>query len=334
MSFGAPLLLLGLFAIPALLFALNAARRRRRRYAVRFPGAATVAAVTPRGSGLLRRNLPPALFLFALAALVVATARPETTVAVPDERASIVLVTDVSRSMLADDVDPDRLSAAKVAARTFLDQVPDELRVGAIAFSETPRTLQSPTIDRARVLGQLDALSADGGTATGDALAAALDLLGGGDADGADPSAPPGGDGASEDGPDRPPSAIVLLSDGEATAGQDPFAVADRAGEEGIPIFTVSLGTADATVPAPDGSGYAIPVSPDPESLREIAERSGGRAFDADTADGLDSVYEQLGSQLGTRDETREVTAAFAAGGALLLLGAFGLSTLWAGRLP
>ncbi|NLT07120.1 MAG: VWA domain-containing protein [Solirubrobacterales bacterium] len=327
MSFGAPLALLGLFAIPALVFALNAARRRRRRYAVRFPGAATVAAVAPRGSGMLRRNLPPALFLLALAALVVATARPETTVAVPDERATIVLVTDVSRSMLADDVDPDRLTAAKASARTFLEQVPDELRVGAIAFSETPRTLQSPTVDRPRVLGQIDGLVADGGTATGDALAAALDLLGRGDAGGATP-----GRGGADD--DRPPSAIVLLSDGEATTGQDPFAVADAAAEAGVPIYTVSLGTADATVPAPDGSGYSIPVSPDPESLREIAERSGGRAFDADSADGLDAVYEQLGSQLGTREEARERTAAFAGGGALLLLSAFGLSTLWAGRLP
>src|SRR5690606_4564147 len=151
----------------------------------------------------------------------------------------------------------------------------------------------------------------------------------GGDADGGGSGDGDGGrgdtGGPGSDG-ERPPAAIVLLSDGEATAGQDPFAVADRAADAGIPIFTVSLGTADATVPAPDGSGYEIPVSPDPESLREIAERSGGHAFDAATADGLDAVYEQLGSQLGTREETREVTAAFAGGGALLLLGAFALS--------
>jgi Ca-activated chloride channel family protein len=323
-SFAAPALLAGLLALPALVLALVAARRRRHRYPVRFPGTATVAAVAAADRlGVLRRTLPAALMLLALAALVIAVARPQTTVAVPDERATAILVTDVSRSMLAEDVDPDRMTAAKAAARTFLERVPDRLRVGAVAFSDTPRTLQSPTLERDRLGEQIDGLVADGGTATGDALTAALELVGETPGDGDDP-----------DRQGSPPAAIVLLSDGAATTGSDPFAAADAAGDADVPIYTVSLGTASATVPAPDGSGLRIPADPDPASLRAIADRSGGRAFDADSAAALDAVYEELGSQLGTREEKREITAAFAAGGAVLLLGSFALSLLWGGRLP
>jgi Ca-activated chloride channel family protein len=331
-SFQAPLFLLGLAVLPLLGLGLRAARRRRRRYAVRFPGTATVAAVLPTGLRRHRGLLPAALLMAALAALAVALARPQATVAVPDERATVVLVTDTSRSMLAEDVAPSRLAAAQTAARTFLERVPAELRVGGVAFAGSPRTLASPTAERRQLAEQIDQLVADGSTATGDALAAALALLGEPRED--DPPGG-GGEGPAGDGPagDAPPAALVLLSDGASVTGRDPVDVAGEAGDRGVPIYTVSLGTAAASVPAPDGIGL-IPVPPDPESMRAIAEASGGRAFDATDAETLDAVYEELGSQLGTRDERREVTAAFAAGAIVLLLGGVGLSLRWSGRLP
>jgi Ca-activated chloride channel homolog len=301
MSFAAPLFLLGLLAVPlgAALHAL--ARRRRRRYAIRFPGAPLAATLAAPS---WRRRVPGGLLALAAAALAVALARPEATVAVPVEEASVVLVTDVSRSMQATDVAPDRLSAAQAAAERFLDEAPEDLRVGVVAFSDTARVLQPPTTEHDRVRAALGSLVADGGTATGEGLDAALRSL------------------------RRPPAAVVLLSDGAATTGRDPLTVAQEAGERRIPVYTVALGTADGVV---DGS---LPVPPDPEALREIAGASGGRAYEAADGDSLAAVYEELGSRLGTREETREITAGFAGVGLLLLGGAMAASLRWTGRLP
>ena len=307
MSFAAPIFLLGLLALPAGAALHLLAQRRRRRYAVRFPGvpvAALAAPVAPRW----RRLLPSALLALSVAGLVLALARPETTVAVPVEQASVVLVTDTSRSMTATDVAPDRLEAARSAADRFLDEAPEELRVGAVAFSDSARVLQPPTTEHEQVRAALTGLTADGGTATGDGLAAALETL--------------------ETGERRPPAAVVLLSDGKQTAGRDAVEVAQEAGELRVPVYTVALGTPDGIV---DGN---LRVPPDPEALRQIAQASGGQAFEASDGDELTAVYERLGSQLGTREETREVTAAFAAAGLLLLGGALAGSIRGFGRLP
>jgi Ca-activated chloride channel homolog len=308
-SFAAPIFLLALLALPlgAGLHAL--AQRRRRRYAVCFPGAPLAAFAAP-AAPRWRRHLPAALVAAGAAALALALARPEATIAVPVEQASVILVTDTSRSMTATDVSPDRLSAARSAAEGFLDEAPDELRVGSVAFSDTARVLQPPTADHEQVRAALAGLSADGGTATGDGLDAALRALD-----------PPEGD-------RRPPAAVVLLSDGAQTTGRDAVAVAEEAGQQRVPVYTVALGTPDGVV---DGR---VPVPPDPEALARIAEASGGRAYEASDADQLSAVYERLGSQLGTREETREITAAFAGAGLLLLAGALAGSVRWLGRLP
>jgi Ca-activated chloride channel homolog len=312
-SFASPAFLAALLLVPLALAVQVAARRRKRRYAVRFPGVATLSPLLPRVS-TWRRRLPLALFLAALAALSLALARPHATVAVPREQASVVLVTDVSRSMMAEDVEPSRLDAAREAARRFLEEVPQEARVGAVAFSTEPHTVEAPTDERSKVEDVLDSLDADGGTATGDALATALDLV--------------------DDGPrsKRPPAAIVLLSDGETTTGRDPVTVAREARRLGIPIHTVALGTEEGTITTPDGS--LVPVEPDPETMREIANASGGRAFEAENADDVSHIYETLGSRVATKKEQREITVAFAAGGGLLLAAAaaFGLRTT--ARLP
>jgi Ca-activated chloride channel family protein len=307
MSFAAPLFLLGLLALPVGVGLYLLAQRRRRRYAVRFPGAPIAALAAPVTSRW-RRHVPSAMLALAVAGLVTALARPETTVAVPVEQASVVLVTDTSRSMTATDVAPDRLTAARSAAERFLDEAPDELRVGAVAFSDAARVLQPPTTEHDQVRAALAGLTADGGTATGDGLASALESL--------------------ETGERRPPAAVVLLSDGKQTAGRDAIEVAQEAGRLKVPVYTVALGTPDGVV---DGN---LRVPPDPEALRQIAQASGGQAFEASDGDQLAAVYERLGSQLGTREETREVTAAFAAGGILLLGGALIGSVRGFGRLP
>jgi Ca-activated chloride channel family protein len=313
-SFAAPVFLLALAALPLAVGAYSLARRRSRRFAVRFPGVPTLAALVPR-EPLWRRHLPAALYLLALGVLALALARPEATVAVPDEQASVVLVMDGSRSMRAQDVLPNRMEAARRAAGSFLDRVPDELRVGAVGFSTTPHTLDDPSTRHDDVRAAIDGLPADGATATGDALAAALAML-------AD----------ERDGGRRPPAAIVLLSDGKTTVGRDPVGVAREAGRLRIPVYTVALGTENATVPSPTGNPLAVP--PDPETMRRIARASGGRAFSVDDADELDTVYERLGSRIGSRPEQRELTAGFAGAGVLLLLLAAGFSVRQVGRLP
>ena len=312
MSFQAPLFLAGLAVIPIALAALWFSRRKPSKYVIRFPAAATLAAVAPK-HGRVRKHLPPALLMLALAGMAIALARPEATVAVPVERASVMLVTDTSGSMNAVDVQPTRLAAAKQAADRFLKNVPEQLQVGLVAFADGPHTVLRPTQDRLTVESTLTALQAEGGTATGDALDSALQAL-------------------ETDDSSPPPAAIVLLSDGASQNGQDPAEVADRARAANIPIYTVALGTPEGVV---EGNfGQTMPVPPDPEALAEVAERSGGRAFTAEDSGALDEVYETLGSRIGTKQEKREVSAGFAAFGLLALAGAAFTSLRWRGRLP
>jgi len=316
MSFQAPLFLLALLLVPLFWLALTAERRRRRRYAVRFPAAASVAAAAGSAPPW-RRWVPAALFLAALAALLVGLARPQKTVAVPVERASVMLIIDTSGSMQATDVRPTRLDAARNAARTFLGQVPSAVQVGVIAYRGFVDTVQRPSSDREATQNVLDGLVADGGTATGEALAAAIPEL----------KRVKGSDGR------RAPGAIILLSDGRTTEGRDPVEVARLARRAHIPVYTVALGSPGATIPSPAGFG-AIPVPPDPETLREIAKVTRGQAFKVDEAKALEQVYKRLGSQLGTKPEHRQVTSGFAGAGAALLALALLFSLRWRGRLP
>ncbi len=314
MSLASPTGLVALLLLPFVAAMWALARNRRRRHAIRHPGAPVLAGLV-RAAPAWRRRLAPALLGLAGVALAVALARPQATVAVPVERASVMLVTDGSGSMRATDVAPSRLEAARGAARSFLDRVPDGLLVGSVTYASGVTGTVEPTAEHDEVRAAVDGLAADGGTATGDALTAALDRLEG----------RRGSDGR------RAPAAVVLLSDGKTTEGSDPVRAADRARRLGIPVFTVALGTPGGTVPGP--LGQAIPVPPDPETLRTVAERSGGRAFTVDDAGALDRVYEDLGSRIGTREEQREVSALFAGGGLLMLAGGLGAGLWRRGRL-
>src|SRR3954451_17266717 len=316
-SFAQPLYLLGLLLVPLAAAAWWARRHQTRRYAIRFPAAASVALAVGR-TPPWRPLVPMALLLASLTALVVALAKPEHLIAVPIERATIMLVTDHSRSMEADDVSPDRLAAAQKAADTFLNQVPSKVRVGAVAYSTAPDAVQAPTTDREPVRAIIDQQFPDGATNTGDALSIALNAI------------------TQDTGPgtggNKPPAAIVLLSDGKWTTGRDPVSVAIQAGQAKVPIYTVALGTREGVVQGP-GFGY-VPVPPDPETLGEIADQSGGKAYTAEDSGKLSNIYKNLGSKLGQKKRKKQTTAAFAIAGLVLLLGAAAASTRFAPALP
>ncbi|CAA9461222.1 MAG: von Willebrand factor, type A [uncultured Solirubrobacteraceae bacterium] len=315
MSFAAPGAFVLLALLPLLAVAFVLLRRRRRAYVVRFPATPVVASVLPRRPNW-RRWVAPALLAASAVALTVALARPQATVAVPVERASVMLIFDASGSMRAEDVAPTRLQAAQSAAHRFLDRVPDSLLVGFVSYSNAPMTVVQPTVDRVPVRSALAGLRADGGTATGDALVSALDLL----------------EARRTDDGRVAPAAVVLLSDGKTTAGSDPVEASRRAGALGVPVYTVALGTPDGVIHNGPYGGF-LPVPPDPQTLRAMSERSGGNSFRVDDAGELDRVYERLGSRIGTRDQRREVSAAFAGGGLLLLLAGLGSALRWRPRL-
>jgi Ca-activated chloride channel homolog len=320
MSFGAPLVLAALILVPLAVIAYARHQRHRRRAAAAFASPALLASVAPRRPGW-RRHAPMAAFALALAVLIVAAAKPQKTVAVPVERAAIMLATDVSGSMEATDVRPSRLVAARRAAMNFVNGVPRGVNVGVMAFNGRPRVLQSPTPEREDIRTALTRLSPSGGTATGDAIASALRVL------------------RTPTGINKkpPPSAIVLLSDGASTKGKNPIAAAQEAKRAKIPVYTVALGTPAGTieVPRPGGqSGTEVRrVPPDPDSLAQIARASGGQTFTADNASELKRVYQKLGSQLGTEKRKRQLTSSFAGGALVLLLVGAGMSLAWFGRL-
>ncbi|MCW3000411.1 MAG: von Willebrand factor type [Conexibacter sp.] len=318
MTFGTPLALLALAVVPVLAYAYLARQRRQARIQAAFAAPLLAASHTPLRAGV-RRHVPFAIYGLALVALLVAAARPQHSVAVPVERASIMLVTDVSGSMLATDVAPNRLAAARRAGQQFVDTIPSRVNIGVMAFNHQASVLQSPTQDRQAVRAAIDRLQAAGGTATGTAVATATRIL------------RPGGTNTDS----RPPAAIVLLSDGASTKGVDPVRAAAAAKREGIRVYTVALGTAGGTIDVPrkNGTTQTKPVPPDPLTLRRMADAGGGAFFETGNADRLAQVYERLGSELGTRMKDREITPAFAAGAALLLLSGAGLSLRWFGRL-
>ena len=330
MSFEAPALLLGLLLFPLAALGYWLLQRRRAAYAVRYTNLDVLADVATRRR-TWKRHLPAGLMLLALTALAVAFARPTVTVKTPDERASVVLVVDVSGSMRATDVKPTRLAAAKRAMRSFLDRAPDTLRVGVVAFSDEAQVIVSPTVDRESLVQGIELLGPGFGTAIGDALARAVDLARTATGETGSTSPSPVKD---EEG--RSLASILLLSDGSQTRGLlSPGQGAQRAQTAGIPVFTIALGTDEGTIMAgPPGQEQLIPVPPDRETLSAIAEYTGAEAFDAESADAVEKVYSGLGSRVGRQDRPREVTSAFVAAGALLLAGAVGAAIAGAPRLP
>ena len=330
MSFASPWWLLTLLVVPAALAGSLWLQRRRARYAVSFTNLGVLETVVERTPSW-RRWLPLGLLLAALASLCVAVARPNVTLASPQERATVVLVVDTSGSMRAKDVAPTRLGAAKEAIRTFLGKVPDELRVGIVSFSDEPQVVVPPTTDRELLDAGVDLLSPGFGTAIGDAIVRAVEVGLSVEAEGGrQPAA-----GAGVDG-EKPLTAILMLSDGFQTRGfVEPLDGARQAADQRMPVYTIALGTDEGTIEVfRFGQRQTVPVPPDRQTLTAIAEATGGEYFDAVDADRLRSVYDELGSEVGRVEKPREATVAFVLGGVVLLLAGGVLSGIWLPRLP
>jgi Ca-activated chloride channel homolog len=339
MTFASPELLLGLLLVPLAIGLYLLVQRRRNRYAVRFTNVDLLANIAPK-TPAWRRHVPPVLYLVAITALVIGLARPSMVMAVPREEATIVLAIDVSRSMRATDVSPTRLAAAQKAASDFVDQLPASFRVGLVVFSTEARIAITPTTDRAEIHSAIDNLSANGGTAMGDAINLSLEAAGvNGTGSGSatpQPSASP--DASASPSPDSPPLvATVLLSDGANSTGDlEPQQAADRAAAAGVPVYTIALGTADGTVEVQDpfGQTQQMSVPPDTKTLASVAETTGGRFFEAPTAKDLAQIYENLGSKVGVTQQEQEVTQLFAGAALLFVLAGAGLAAFWFNRFP
>ena len=307
---------LWLLVLPLLLLvAYVVLQRRRPAYALRFTELDLLASLVPR-SAAWRRHLPAGLVLLSLVALTTAFARPTGEVRVPRERATVVVALDVSISMRARDVDPDRITAARAAAATFVDGLPDRFNVGLVSFSGVASIVVPPTQDHASVVSAIAALELAPSTAIGEAVFTSLDAL----------RAVPG-----EAGEPAPPSRIVLLVDGSNTVGRTPPQAAEAATTAVVPVSTIAYGTQDGVV---EVEGQSINVPVDRDALERLASGTGGSAFTAEDGDELERVYDDIGSQVGSTVERREVTAAVA--GLALALGLAGAtaSLVWSARLP
>jgi Ca-activated chloride channel family protein len=318
-SFIAAAYLLGLLALPGLACWYVLGVRSRERAALAFASAEMSPSVTPQRPGW-RRHAPMAVFLLAIGLLIVAAARPRVMSSVPVRRLASMLALDMSGSMQATDVAPNRATAAQRAADTFTTKVAGQVSIGVMQFNQAPTLLQSPTHDRQAVLSALGSLRIGGGTSIGSAIQTALSVL--------SPAAVASGKGTT--------GVIVLLSDGGSTSGPDPIASARQAARLHIPIFTVSLGTAAGTITTHGGGSAGLitkRVPPDPSALAQIARVSGGRAYTATDAGSLSSIYRQLSVQLAHHEVSHELTAYLIAAGLLLLLAGSALSLSWFGRL-
>jgi Ca-activated chloride channel homolog len=316
MSFAAPLFLAGLLAVPLLIFWYVRRQRGRARDRAAFVLPALAPSVAPERPGW-RRHIPMLAFAAALTILIVALAGPQATRAVPIKRSTIVLVVDNSSSMAATDVVPSRLVAVQRAAQQFLKTVPSNAAVGVIVFNQTPTVLTPPTTDHAAVARALTGWHADGHTAIGDAMQSGLRLIE------RTPKA------------SRPPSAMVVLSDGTSTNGANPLAVARQAAGQKVRIDTVALGTANGTIKVSRANGTKVdkPVPPDPQSLAQIAHAASGQSYAVADAGHLNALYAQLGVKLSHRHVKQKITDEFAGGALVLLLLGSTLSMRWFGRL-
>jgi Ca-activated chloride channel homolog len=293
-----------------------------------------------------RRHIPPALFWLALSVLLLGLARPTARVTLPWSSSTIMLAIDVSLSMRVQDVKPTRMVAAQEAARTFLRELPENIQVGIVTFAGSAQVAQQATIDRSSLVGAIDAIQMQMGTAVGSAIVVCLAELF--PENGIDLGEMTFGSRRKAHGWDerqraRPTpitpvapgsydsAAIILLSDGRRTTGVDTLEAAKMAADRGIRIYVVGLGTIDGHVAA--GEGMAIYLQLDEPTLREVARMTGGEYFHAGTAEDLRSVYQKLGSRLQIRTRETELTGAFAMVAAILFAAGSSLSVLWLGRI-
>ena len=318
--------LLALVVLPLALAVLYAVvQGRRTRYALRFTELDLLDQVAPERPGW-RRHLPAVALLLALVALVLGLARPVRAERVPVELATVVLALDVSISMEATDVPPNRIEAAQAAARSFLEDAPEQVRIGFVVFAGAAVPVVPPTTDRALLRRAVDGLTLQQGTAIGEAIAASVEMVR------ADLARLEAGGGLPDDvDGDTAPATIVVLSDGDTTVGRPNAAGVAIANEAGLPVSTIAFGTDAGFITY---QGQVVPVPANRPALRAIAEDTGGRAFDATSAEELADVFTSLGTAVGFETEDRDVSGAFMAA-ALVLGSAAALGSMrWFSRLP
>jgi len=320
MSFEWPLALIGLVVVPVLLILYVIRERRRIDYAARFTTPGLLPNLIDSAPGW-RRHLPLAVFLVALAAMIVGVARPRASVSVKREEATVIIAIDSSLSMSSRDVRPSRLVAAQNTARTFVDELPKKFRAGVIGFSGRAYVSVPPTDERPLVYQALKSLHPGQGTALGDALALATKIA----------QRERDSDGKI------PPTAVLVISDGAQMSGRTtPEVAALQARGLHIPVYSVVVGTQDGVINVPLAGGFQaqIRVPPDPATLQRVAQASGGKFFDTLSNAPLKQIYEKLGSRLGRRKQTREIGDLFAGGSAAFLFFGGALSAFWFRRVP
>ena len=344
MTFLWPTTLGFLIAVPVLLGLYIWSQRRRRKYALRYASLSLVKEALGRGPGI-KRHIPPALYLVALAFMLTALARPVTVVKVPSQEGTVILAIDVSLSMRATDIKPDRITAAKAASKAFVLKQGDHVKIGVVSFASDASIVQPPTTDHGLVLAAIDRLRLQRATAIGRAILTSLDAIvesegSGGELDlpsavltkPQDPNAPQKPTKTAVPGAAKAPATIILLTDGQNNQFPPPLAIIDQAIDRGIRVYTVGVGTPSGAVLNLDGR--SIRTSLDETTLKAIAADTDAEYFLATSDADLKKVYENLATQLVLRNEKTEVTALFTLVAAVFSVVASGLSLLWFNRLP
>ncbi len=335
-----PEMLWALLAAPALVAGYVWLLKRRKKTALRYANLGLVKQAMTK-SAAWRRHVPPAMMLLATIALLFAAARPAAVITLPSAQKTVVLAIDVSGSMRATDVKPNRITAAQDAAKTFVAELPRSVRVAVVSFAGTAAVVQAPTLSRDDVYAAIDRFQLQRGTATGSGIVlslatifpdAGIDLsqITGARNMPADPGAKPRPDFTPVEPGSYPSAAIIMLTDGQRTTGPDPLDAAKMASERGVRVYTVGIGTKEGETIGFEG--WSMRVRLDEDTLKNIADRTRADYFYAGTAEDLKKVYQSLSTRLVVEKKETEISALFALLGALLMVSAAGLSVWWFGR--
>jgi Ca-activated chloride channel homolog len=340
MTFQWPQMLWLLLAIPALIAIYIIAQRRRQKYALRYASLSLVKEAMGRGPGW-RRHIPPMVFLLGLSVMIVALARPISIVTLPSNEGTIILTLDVSGSMAAQDAKPDRMAAAKDAARVFVEKQPAEVKVGIVSFSDNAFIVQAPTTDKDAVIAAISRLQPQRGTAIGRGILTSIEAID----EALMPDEPDFTQSRRSFGPVTPtptptplprgqyaPAVVVLLSDGESNVGPNPQDVAQTAIDRGVRVYTIGLGKPEGTVLSVQGRQVRVRL--DEQTLKDIAEKTDAEYFAAADEKELKAVYDKLSTHVVIRTEKTEITAILTGLAAALVLIAGFLSLAWFNRLP
>jgi Ca-activated chloride channel family protein len=332
MTFEWPWALLLLVVIPVLALIYISMQRRRQQYALRYASVSLVQQAVGSGPGI-KRHIPAVLYLLGLTALIIALARPQAKIPTPSSTGTVVLSIDVSGSMLAQDVEPNRMEATKDAAEGFVKNQPDGVKIGVVSFSDFGALVAPPADTRDQALEAISRLRPQRGTNIAAGLAVALDAIYEEQADG-DPVVT--NEPAPTPSPDQPleppPASIVLVSDGQSNTGADPIELAQEAANAGIKIYTVGIGTPEGTILQIQGRNVFTRL--DEETLQQMADLTGGRYFNAQDETDLRQIYDDLSRERVIENKETEVTFAFAGAALALSVLAGGLGLVWFNRLP